>query len=391
MFISCSSENDIWNIPDTGRARIAGYWCPDQVPVAKPAMVEWQKGCITGVNRWSDEAAEQPFLDWSTYYLMPGWLDAHVHLALDAVDFQQCFERWPDRAGMEKTIHDLLENYLRQGIVGIRDGGDQFGYGWLARQKVAAGEWRGPNICSVREAIFRTGLYGRLLGHGVRDLEDWRAQREQFFGQGLEQCKIIISGLISFHNYGVVGAVQWNLAELTYVVADAHRRGLKVMAHVSGTKGIDLAIQAGVDTVEHGYYMTSQQLHEIRERGMAWVPTVAPVGNLLAKATHRYTLEDKSILRRILAEHLERIYEAFDEKVLMGVGTDAGAYNVPHAQSLLDEMIWFAQAGIPTLAVRRMATADNARILGWYDYGKLETGTRMDTLQLCNSLQGPFA
>lgn len=390
MHISCSSQGEIWEIPDQGLARIAGYWNPDSAPVCKPTLVEWQQGKITALRRWTKDLEQPDILMWDQFFLLPGWLDAHVHLALDSIDFQKCFERWPDNSRMEEQIKHILEHYLKLGVVGIRDGGDLYGYAWLAKNKIMSGEWVGPKILSVHEALFRTGNYGRFLGRGTKNLVDWKLKVEEFYAQGLDQLKVIITGLISFHQYGIVGPIQWSLEDLKHVIDDAHRRGIRVMAHVSGTEGITMAMAAGVDSIEHGYYITSVQLKQMAELGIAWVPTVAPVGNLVEKATHRYNLEEKEILRRIVSEHLAKINEAYQLKVSLGIGTDAGAYMVPHGDSLTHEMIWFAEAGIPTLDVRRIATVENAKILGWSEFGRLQTGVAMDTLQLSDQLFGMF-
>ncbi|GAB6174835.1 amidohydrolase family protein [Paradesulfitobacterium aromaticivorans] len=386
MYISCSSREEIWEIPQSGAAKIAGYWNPEETLVCKPSFVKWQNGKVSALGLWDDNFREEEFFPWHDYYLVPGWLDAHVHLALDGIDFQRCFDRWPEQTEMDQIIKQFLKHYLELGVVGIRDGGDLPGYAWRAKEKINTSEWLGPEILSVREAVYRSGHYGRFLGQGVNNLKEWEETKDVFFEKGLDQLKVIVTGLISFHRYGVVGPVQWSVTELRQLVRDAHERGFKVMGHVSGTDGISVAIQAGLDSIEHGYYVTKEQLQEISDRGIAWVPTVAPVGNLLTRSTRRYTLEEKEILRRILRGHLESIYEAYTRKVSLGIGTDAGAYHVPHGDGVLDEMTWFAEAGVPTLDVRKIATLGNAKILEWEGFGRLEPGVLMNRLQLSDQL-----
>lgn len=154
------------------------------------------------------------------------------------------------------------------------------------------------------------------------------------------------------------------------------------MAHASGEEGISLAIAAGVDSIEHGYYMTTGQLKLMKEKGIAWVPTVAPIGNLLKYPTDRYSSHEINTLTRILEGHLAKILVAYQFNVRIGVGTDAGAYQVPHADSLYDEVDWLIKAGIPRLEVYLMATHENAQILGAPELGRLDVGTPMRYLQL---------
>jgi len=207
-----------------------------------------------------------------------------------------------------------------------------------------------------------------------------------FFKQGIDQLKVIVTGIIRFDDFRKVGPTQWSVQELRELVEAAHERGILVMAHASGEEGISTAIAAGVDSIEHGYYMTSRQLESIREKDIAWIPTVAPIGNILKYPTDRYSSHEIDTLKRILDEQLSKICEAYHLKVRLGVGTDAGAYQVPHAESFYDELDWMVEAGIPRLEVYRLATHENARILGRTELGRLNIGTPMDQLQLVKRL-----
>ncbi|AGA69472.1 amidohydrolase, imidazolonepropionase [Desulfitobacterium dichloroeliminans LMG P-21439] len=313
---------------------------------------------------------------------MPGFIDTHVHLALDSIDFFQCLENWQDSAQIEKGIQDVLRHYLELGIVAIRDGGDLPGFAWAAKQRLENQEWLGPKVVSVREAVTRHGMYGRFLGRGFQNVQDWQQLKEEFFRQGADQLKVVVTGIVSFSHYGQVGPAQWSIKELGNLVDSAHKRGILVMAHASGEEGISRAIAAGVDSIEHGYYMTSAHLKKVKEGEIAWVPTVAPIGNLLKYPSGRYSRSEMDNLRRILNDHLKRVKEAYDMGIRLGMGTDAGAYAVPHGGSFLDEMSWMEDAGIPTNDIYRLATQENARICGLPEYGKLEVGTPLSCLQL---------
>ncbi|AFM42138.1 amidohydrolase, imidazolonepropionase [Desulfosporosinus acidiphilus SJ4] len=383
MNISCSAAKEILDIPLEGRAIIAGYWSPKYGLSSQPTIVQWRASQLSSLTPLSN--TENPDLDlfhWESYYLQPGWIDCHVHLALDSLDFYQCLKNWENPSLIQKNIQVYLQNYLRLGIVAIRDGGDLPGYSWLARNNVREGTWLGPRVISVREAVNRKGMYGRFLGRGFAGISDWHRELIDFYGQGLDQLKVIVSGLIRFDNFKVVGPTQWTVAELSEIVQTAHQRGISVMAHASGEDGISTAIAARVDSIEHGYYMTAEHLNQMKEYGIAWIPTVAPIGNILKYPTDRYSSFEIDTLRRILETQLTMIYEAYKRKVRIGVGTDAGAYLVPHGESLFDEMDWLVQAGIPKLDVYSMATQENAGIVRQKDLGRLEIGTPMNLLQL---------
>ncbi|HHY27790.1 MAG TPA: amidohydrolase family protein [Desulfitobacterium dehalogenans] len=389
MFISCSGEKTIVEVPEQGSAVIGGYWTPESGKVKGPIYLKWEKGrvsslCPCSSNTECPKAYSEEYFAWQPYLLMPGFIDSHVHLALDSIDFYQCLENWHNPSLMEKGIQDTLLHYLGSGVVAIRDGGDLPGFAWCAKKRIENGEWQGPRVVSVREAVARLGMYGRFLGRGFQSIQDWHRAKEEFFQQGADQLKVIGTGIISFNQYEQVGPVQWSVEELRELTVSAHARGILVMVHASGEEGIFRAIEAGVDSIEHGYYMTSEHLMQMKARGIAWVPTVAPIGNLLKYPSGRYSAHEMDTLSKILKGHLARIKEAYNSGVRLGIGTDAGAYTVPHGNSFLDEIIWMGEAGIPEEEVYRLATQENARICGLPEYGKLEVGIPLNHLQLRN-------
>jgi len=390
IVISCSAEQKILEIPSEGQAVVAGYWSHELGSCSQSILLKWKDGKVNSLQRLDtiDRLGNYSgkTLPWQSYYLLPGWIDAHVHLALDSLDFYQCLENWEQPSLIEEKTQGFLRRYLERGIVAIRDGGDLPGFSWTAKNRVNEGAWSGPRIISVHEAVNREGMYGRFLGRGFKDILDWREKEKEFFDQGVDQLKVVVTGLIKFNEFQAVGPTQWTVEDLTELVDAAHGRGILVMAHASGEAGISLAIAAGVDSIEHGYYMTTGQLERMREKGIAWVPTVAPIGNLLKYPTDRYSSHEIDTLKRILEAQLAKIHEAYHLNVRLGVGTDSGAYQVPHADSLYDEMDWMVEAGIPKLEVYRMATHENARILGSSELGRLDVGTPMCLLQLVNEL-----
>ncbi|NMA68653.1 MAG: amidohydrolase family protein [Desulfitobacterium sp.] len=388
MNISCSGEGKVLIIPQSGAAVLGGSWSSEKGCVKESLYLEWQEGKVRVLRPLKKEEknwkSSQELFSWENYILMPGFIDTHVHLALDSVDFTSCLERWSDNLVMEIEIRKHLQQYLEYGIVAIRDGGDLPGYGWLAREHINEGQWCGPFVISVREAVAKKGMYGRFLGRGFLNLDQWLMEKEEFFRQGTDQLKVIVTGIISFKEYGKVGPVQWSEEELREIVDSAHELGKTVMAHASGEEGIRRAIGAGVDSIEHGYYITSEQLAQLKEKGIAWVPTVAPIGNILKYPSERYSSLEIENLNKILRGHLASICEAYELGVKLGIGTDAGAYLVPHGKSFWDELEWMREGGIPQEEILRMATRENAQLCGLTDFGKLEIGTPLMNLQLAD-------
>ncbi|HBP64798.1 MAG TPA: amidohydrolase, partial [Desulfosporosinus sp.] len=229
--ISCSAEQKILNIPSEGEAVVAGYWSPELGLCSQSVLIKWTEGEVKSLQPLSSlESSSHTTMLWNSYFLLPGLIDAHVHLALDSLDFYQCLENWAQPSLIEENIQGFLRRYLERGIVAIRDGGDLPGFAWRARNKVNAGAWLGPKIISVHEAANKQGMYGRFLGRGFKDVLEWREKEQDFFDQGLDQLKVVVTGLIRFDDYQVVGPTQWTVEELAELVEAAHGRGVLVMA-----------------------------------------------------------------------------------------------------------------------------------------------------------------
>ena len=111
------------------------------------------------------------------------------------------------------------------------------------------------------------------------------------------------------------------------------------MVHCNGAAVCLAAIQAGADSLEHGAYLDDEALAALAESQTVWVPTLAPIGNLIGDG--RYP---DAALREILAAQQWRVHQAFLAGAKIACGSDAGAYRVPHDQALRDERRFLAQA-----------------------------------------------
>ena len=111
------------------------------------------------------------------------------------------------------------------------------------------------------------------------------------------------------------------------------------MAHGNGDKTVRAAIEAEVDTLEHGNYLERDTLELLAKSKTIWIPTLAPTGNLLGCG--RFPDEQ---VRQILNRQMNSIRFAFEKGARIGLGSDSGAYRVPHGQGLLDEYEWMKKA-----------------------------------------------
>src|SRR5665648_851054 len=165
--ISCSAEHKIFKIPREGEAVIAGYWSPELGLCSQSVLLRWKNGKVDSLQSSVQlENSPHKTQHWESYFLLPGWIDAHVHLALDSLDFYQCLKDWTQPSLTEENIQGFLRHYLERGIVAIRDGGDLPGFSWKAKNKVNEGAWLGPKAISythLRAHETRHDLVCRLL------------------------------------------------------------------------------------------------------------------------------------------------------------------------------------------------------------------------------------
>ena len=146
------------------------------------------------------------------------------------------------------------------------------------------------------------------------------------------------TGLLDFKNHGKVTGEPLEAEEVKEMVHIAHEEGFAVMSHTNGAYGTRAAIEAGVDSLEHGNYMDEETLSMLAESDTVWVPTLVTVRNLIGCG--RY---DDEVLRPIIvqAENLVRL--AFAKKVKVAPGSDAGAYMVPHGKGICQEYEAFCE------------------------------------------------
>lgn len=295
-------------------------------------------------------------------FLMPGLIDCHVHLALDGIDTLKAIDRWEERPAMVQQVTQALINNLTHGVVAIRDGGDKPCYNLELPPQIPVPS---PLVQASGYAVRRQGYYGTFLGPGGQWLKDFKVQVKELQKMGAKQLKVTVSGVVSFSQYGHVGKIQFTLEELTQIVRLAHELGMKVMAHVNSDRGVRLAAEAGVDSVEHGCFVTDETLDFMAQRGTAWIPTLVP---FYAQITEPWlstqTPEQVETITKTLRNHQEQLARAKALGVLLGVGTDAGAKGVYHGKSYYTELKLFQKAGLSNQAILKAATVDGARIIG---------------------------
>lgn len=254
--------------------------------------------------------------------------DCHIHMVLDGVYYKDAIAA--HRAGTrDDIIIPRLEDYARRGITYLRDGGDAFGAGERARELAPdyGITYRTPtfNMCLK-------GRYGAFIGRTFETVAEYRALVAEVKRRGGDFIKLMVSGLMDFDHYGVITSEPLTYRQMKELFDIAHGEGFSVMAHANGADTVKRAIEAGVDSVEHGAYLDAEAVAMLAESGAVWVPTLVTIGNLIGCG--RYP---DGVLRPLLDLQMKNVAECARLGGRITLGSDAGAYRVYHGQGAEDE------------------------------------------------------
>ncbi|HEX8522517.1 MAG TPA: amidohydrolase family protein [Tepidisphaeraceae bacterium] len=302
--------------------------------------------------------------------VLPCLIEAHAHLFLDGapVNFQQreqYLKETPEY--MLSRARARWPKILECGIGAVRDAGDKHNVGLslAAESKQFASVLRPtPYIDSPGAAIHHKGRYGSFMGQPVEDHASPAACVASRVQQGADRIKLLVSGIINFKVGQVTTPPQMSVDEVREFVAAAHEHHRQTFAHASGTEGVEHSIEGGVNTVEHGFFITPEQLAKMRDRNIAWVPTFAPVQVQIDRAAELgWSDEIVSHLKRIIESHQNMLRLAHEMGVRLVAGSDAGSCGVAHGVGFLWELEQMQRAGVPAWAVINSATGTSAATL----------------------------
>ncbi|MGO5543961.1 amidohydrolase family protein [Blautia sp. HCP3S3_H10_1] len=254
--------------------------------------------------------------------------ECHAHVIMDGLNYKEAISIHKEHIN-DDAIRRHLKAYQKFGITFVRDGGDALGVS--ARAKELALEY-GIDYRTPVFAIHKNGHYGSIVGKGFEDMKEYDTLVKEAKSQGADFIKIMTTGLLDFNDHGQITGTPLERNEVREMVHIAHEEGMAVMSHTNGVYGVQAAVEAGVDSVEHGNFIDEETIRMLADSDTVWVPTLVTVRNL--QGCGRY---EESVLDPIVEQAAKNVRLAYRYKVKMALGSDAGAYRVFHGKGLAEE------------------------------------------------------
>lgn len=338
-------------------------------------------------------------IDLKDQFVLPGLIDMHVHIFAD--DDKQ-------RARMEALNRDVEDEVLigvdnarrtlEAGFTTIRDLGSDPRSVMSLRDAINAGKVAGPTIVPAARMVSITGGHGDGTNGVNRDAAKAAAEDSSNLCDGPEDCRRAVRAQIGAGaeviKFAATGGVLSNVsgglgqhmtdAEMVAIVETAHGLGRKVAVHAHGKAGIDAALRAGVDSVEHGTYVDQGSIALFKKTGAYLVPTMVAPRAALAQA--RAGVLPPAILPKAeeaAAAAFANHKAAIASGVKIAFGTDTGVSS--HGENA-KEFALLVEAGLSPAEAIKAATVNAADLLGRSErLGTLEPGKDADIIAVAKS------
>jgi imidazolonepropionase-like amidohydrolase len=336
-------------------------------------------------------------IDCSGKSVLPGLIDAHVHLSMQADDnpFTGFGRTKMSLVGLAMQTVASAKTTLDSGVTTVRDVGSLNLVTIELRNLINAGLLRGPRVLTCNQAIGITGGHGDDYKHstfeGFRTTEGMtrfadsveeakKAVREQIRA-GADWIKLYASGGALEPDPELINTFEYSLEELTSIAQEAKRGLRSCAAHCQPAEQIKNCVKAGIRTIEHGVFADTECGVMMKDHGVSHIPTMTVYYRF---ATMKSGLPASAIEAARWATEFQQshVRQEWELGVNIGMGTDAGAPMVPHGTNSA-ELEMFTKCGLDPLDAIKACTFNSAKALGLEKkVGTLERGKQADILVL---------
>jgi imidazolonepropionase-like amidohydrolase len=348
-----------------------------------PGEILVRGGRIVEIGQSVTHEAGAEIIDLGDRTLMPGLIDAHVHLFLHpgAEDLQTIEESVPQRTitAVLAARDDLMAGFTAERDMGTEGAGSA---DTAVRNAIDKGLVPGPRLRISGNAISIVGGHEDAINYNPEQhvfsnatyannaLELVSVIRQQF-KEGADFIKIYETGRDSLRNSVFTSPYQYTEAEMAAAVQEAARLGKRIAVHATGEPGTGYAAKAGVASVDHAYFLSDETMRLMHDKQIYAVPTFA-IGEYFAE-------ESKSPSRReSLDFHIAQFRRQLAAGVPMSAGSDVGPF--PHGTQAR-EYVSMVKYGMAPLAAIQAGLLNGAKLLGWGgQIGALKAGYYADII-----------
>ncbi len=324
-------------------------------------------------------------IDGTGKYLIPGLIDAHIHVCWNGRESVVALVKENDRDRLAIEAVTTLAKLLHWGTTTVRDIGGHDYLEMSLRRAVEAGTIPGPRMKVAGKLICMTGGHAHFIAREADGPDEMRKAAREQLKRGADVIKLMATGGAATPGMDVQ-ASQLSVEEMKAAADEAHKLGKKAAAHAHGVEGIHNCVLAGIDSVEHGSYLCHQPetARLMAERGTWFVATLAvgsPVSGVpltpLAQDFLRRAAPMKDALKRTIPMVMEM-------GIPLASGSDAGGNEFgPHGDAMAIELEQLVGHGLSPLEALVTVTRNNARLLGMdKDVGTVEVGKYADLVVL---------
>lgn len=335
-------------------------------------------------------------IDMQGKYAIPGLINLHVHLPASGkisktpvAEKKKLIKKITSNSLMRKIGIGLCAKYakmeLKSGVTTIRTVGGIADFDTILRDQINIEKKIGPRILAANTAI------GVINGH----MDGTVAKAAANNNEGLEMIKslksenvdliklMITGGILDSKERGKIGLLKMPADMVKCLCDEAHKEGLRVAAHVEGSEGVKIAIENGVDTIEHGAPVDDSTLLMLKNENKAYVATFSPAIPLsfLDPASLGYSADVSYNSKVLLDGMIEFTNKCLANKITVGLGTDTGCPLVTH-YDMWRELCYFKKyANVTNKYAIHTATLINAKIAGVSNAtGSISIGKSADLL-----------
>ena len=334
-------------------------------------------GRIADVFPWGRSVAGvEEVIDARHATVLPGLIDVHVHPCMNpAPDAGPV----PEPMGLQavRGVHNMRA-MLMGGITTIRTLGTAWELDFNLRDAIGRGSIPGPRMVAAGRGISMTGGHGHFFSIEADGPDQIRKAVRTCIRNGADVIKLFATGGV-LTPCGIPGTPQLDLDELEAAVREAHKHGIRLAAHAEGRRGVNDALAAGIDSIEHGYFMDNHEgVERLVRTGAFLVPTIMAYDLIANGSAHGISEEAVANSASALQYNTVGFRNAVDAGAKIAMGSDAGTPLNDHGRAWR-ELIFMVKNGMQPMPALVAATKGGAELLGLdSDIGTIEPGKVAD-------------